>query len=164
MGDFNGHVGKLIDGFKGVHRGYGFGDRNMEGRMLQKFCDQKELCLANTCFKKGNERKITFRSGENRTEIDFLLVGKDQINYLKDVKVISGELQHGILVADVDGRKLKRPGMKNKNQLTRRRVWKLKEIEVGNDFKQRLEELVDMHSPDMWKTFKDGVLKACDEL
>ena len=82
-----------MDGFEGVHGGYGFGDRNMEGRMLLEFCDQKELCIANNWFKKENERKITFRTGENRTEIDFVLVGKDQRKYLKDVNVIPGELQ-----------------------------------------------------------------------
>ena len=59
---------------------------------------------------------------------------------------------------------MKRSGMKNKNALMRRRVWNLKDIEVRNNFKQRVEEPVDMHSPDLWKTFKDGVLKACDEL
>ena len=39
--DFNGHVGKYIDGFEGVHGGNGFEIRNMEGRMLLKFYDEK---------------------------------------------------------------------------------------------------------------------------
>ena len=44
MGDFNGHVGKRIDGFESIHGGNGFGERNVEGEMLLKFCDEKELC------------------------------------------------------------------------------------------------------------------------
>ena len=32
LGDFNGHVGRRIDGFEGVHGGYGIGKRNVEGR------------------------------------------------------------------------------------------------------------------------------------
>ena len=48
MGDFNGHIGKWIDGFEGVHEGNGIGARNVEGRMLLEFCDEKELCVANT--------------------------------------------------------------------------------------------------------------------
>ena len=43
--DFNGHVGKCTEG-------YGIGKRKAEGRMLLDFCDQKELCVANTWYKK----------------------------------------------------------------------------------------------------------------
>ncbi len=50
VGDFNGLVGKWIDGFEGVHGGNGFEERNVEGRMLLEFCDEKELCVANTSF------------------------------------------------------------------------------------------------------------------
>ena len=76
FGDFNGHVGKQADGFEGVHGGSGFGERNLEGRRLLEFCDEKELCVANTWFKKRDQRKVTFRSGGNQTEIDFVIVGK----------------------------------------------------------------------------------------
>ena len=44
--------------------------------MLLKFCGEKELCVANTWFRKGENRKV---SKENR-------------KYLRDVKVIPGEL------------------------------------------------------------------------
>ena len=47
MGDFNGHVGKRIEVYEGVHGGNGIGERNVEGKMLE-FCDEKELCVANT--------------------------------------------------------------------------------------------------------------------
>ena len=42
LGDFNGHVGRHIDGVDGEHRGYGVGQRNLEGRMLLGFCLEKE--------------------------------------------------------------------------------------------------------------------------
>ena len=48
LGDFNGHVGRRIGGFERVHGGYGIGKRNVEGRRLLEFCDEKELCVANT--------------------------------------------------------------------------------------------------------------------
>ena len=32
--DLNGHVGRHIDGFDGVHEGYCVGQRNLEGRMM----------------------------------------------------------------------------------------------------------------------------------
>uniref|UniRef100_A0A0L8H466 Endonuclease/exonuclease/phosphatase domain-containing protein n=1 Tax=Octopus bimaculoides TaxID=37653 RepID=A0A0L8H466_OCTBM len=76
MGDFNGHVGKWIQGFEGVHGGNGIGERNVEGRMLLEFCDEKQLCMVNTWFRKTEKRKVTFSAGGNETEIDFMLVGR----------------------------------------------------------------------------------------
>ena len=73
MGDFNGHVAKRVEGYEDVHGGNGIEERNMEGRMLE-FYDEKELCVANTWFRKGEKRKVTYRAGENESEIDFVLV------------------------------------------------------------------------------------------
>ena len=64
FGDINGHAGRYIDGFDG---GYGVGQRNMEGRMLLKFCMEKELFVSNTWFKREEKRKVTYRIGENET-------------------------------------------------------------------------------------------------
>ena len=50
LDDFNRHVGRHIDGFDGMHGGYGVGQRNLEGRMLLEFCLEKELCVSNTWF------------------------------------------------------------------------------------------------------------------
>jgi len=108
LGDFNGHVGKGIEGFEGVHGGNRFGERNVEGRMLLEFCDEKELCVANTWFRKKEKRKVTFSAGGNETEIDFVLVGKRNRKYLRDVKVTPGQLQHRLLVTDLDKKKVKR--------------------------------------------------------
>ena len=76
--------------------------------MLLEFCDERELCVANTLFKMMDKRKITFRSGNTESEIDFFLVSKKNRKYLKDVKVIPWELQHQLLFAAVDKRKLKK--------------------------------------------------------
>ena len=55
MGDFNGHVGKRIEGHEGVHGGNGIGERNVEVEMLLEFCDEKKLCVAITWFRKGEK-------------------------------------------------------------------------------------------------------------
>ena len=65
-----------IDGFNGVHWWYGIGQRNLEGGMLLEFCLEKELCVSNTWFRIEEKRKVTFRMGENETEIDFVLTKK----------------------------------------------------------------------------------------
>ena len=53
---------------------------------------------------------MTYSSGGNDTEIDFVLVGKEKRKYLRDVKVIPGELQHQLVVVDVEECKLKKSG------------------------------------------------------
>ena len=122
--DFNGHVGKCAEGFEGIHGEYGIKKRNAEGRLLLDFCDQKELCVANTWFKKKEKRKVTYSSGGNNTEIDLVLVRKEKRKYLRDVKVIPGELKHRLVVVVVEEQKLKKSVKKSKR--VRRRVWKLK--------------------------------------
>ena len=49
-GDMNGQVGAEVDGFEGVHGGYGFG-RNVYGEMLLKFADALDFAIVNTWFK-----------------------------------------------------------------------------------------------------------------
>ena len=58
--------------------------------MLLDFCVQKELCVANTWFKKRDERKVTYSSDGNDTKIGFVLVGKEKRKYLRNVKDILG--------------------------------------------------------------------------
>ena len=87
-GDFNGHVGKCPEGFEGVHGGMVLEKRNAEGRKLLEFCDERELCVANTWFKKTVKRKITYSASGCETEIDFVFVGEKNRKYTRDVKVI----------------------------------------------------------------------------
>ena len=162
LGDFNGHVGKRIDGFEGIHGGNGIGTRNIDGRRLLEFCDEKELCVANTWFRKKENRKVTFSTGGNETEIDFVLVSKRNRRYLKDVKVIPWELQHRLVVADLDKMKLKK--IVKKEQIMRRRVWKLNDNETRERFAGRVGELVRVDSSDVWGSLKSGILQACDEV
>ncbi|KAM1271255.1 hypothetical protein ACFX2J_032096 [Malus domestica] len=58
----------------------------------------------NTLFKKREEYVITYKSGSSKTQIDFLLMRKDDRITCKDCKVIPGESlanQHRLLVMDV---------------------------------------------------------------
>ena len=100
--------GRRIDDFEGVHSGCGIGKRNIEGRRLLEFCDEMELCVANTWFGEKEQTKITCSMGGNETEIDFVLVGKINRKYLKDVKAIPWEMQHRLVVTNIDKNKLKK--------------------------------------------------------
>ena len=45
--------------------------------MLLEFCLDNELCVSNTWLSRGEKRMVTFRMGENKTEIDFVLKKKE---------------------------------------------------------------------------------------
>ena len=66
-------------------------------------------------------KKMTYSSGENDTEIDFVPVGKEKRKNLRDMKLIPGELQHRLVVVDVEEQKLKKSVKKSKR--VKWRVW-----------------------------------------
>ena len=65
--------------------GFSFGKGNQDGRMLLEFCDAKHFCIANTWLRKVDNKRITYGSGCNKIEINFLFYGKGII--LKNVKL-----------------------------------------------------------------------------
>ena len=95
--NFNGHIGKEVDGFEGVHGGFEIGKKNVEGRLLLEFCVEKGMCVGNSWFKKKDNRKVTFNGGCSGTEIDFVLVNGSRRKFLKNVRAIGGEIQHKLL-------------------------------------------------------------------
>jgi len=145
-GDMNGHVGMESNGFKGVHGGNSYGARNIEGEMLLEFAEAKQLVVLNTAFKKRDSNKVTYVSGENRSQIDYKLVRKVDKKRVRDVKVIPEEprlTQHRLLVRvvsiDVIASVRRKVVVDNKC-----RVWKLKKVGVRKLFchgmRARLEE------------------------
>ena len=80
-------------------------------------------------------------------QIDFVLVSKNNRKYLKDVKAIPWELQHRLVVTDIDKRKLKKV-VKNE-QTNKKRVWKLKENNMKTRFQERVKKLVDVDAPNL---------------
>ena len=84
-----------MDGLEGVQK-----ENEIESRMLLEFCNQKDLCVGNTWFKK-EKTKVTYSSCGNEAEINFVLVEKECRKFLKDVKVTLWELQHKLVVVDV---------------------------------------------------------------
>ena len=54
--------------------------------------------------------------------------------------------------------------MVRKEAFKRRKVWKLREDDTRARFKGRVRELVSVDGPDLWKNFKEGMLRACDEV
>ena len=67
-----------------------------------------------------------------------------------------------MVVVDLDKKVLKK--VERKERIIRRKIWKLNENQTKVRFEKRVKELVSTDAPDLWKTFRDGVLKVCDEL
>ena len=65
-------------------------------------------------------------------------------------------------VTDLVKKKVKK--VVKKKAIERRKVWKLKEDDTRARFEGRVGELVSTDALDLWKCFKEGVLKACDEV
>jgi hypothetical protein len=82
-GDLNGHVGKCSDGYEGIHGGFGFDSRNVEGERIFEFSEAANLTVCNTLFKK---RLVTYNSGGDRGPIDYLLLGKSDTRVITNVK------------------------------------------------------------------------------
>ena len=159
LGDFNGHVGTHIDGFYGVHGGYGVGQRNLDGSMLLEFSLVKELCVSNTWFKREEKMKATFRMGENVTEIDFLLIKKEHRQFIKKVKAISGEFQHALVIADIDKRKIMK--VVRKTCAEKRKITLLKDVKIRKQFEENVTDLVNVGALNLWGHIMDGGLMAC---
>ena len=51
-GDLNGHVDRKGNRYKDAHGGYGFRERNNDGKAILDFAMAYELIIANTRFKK----------------------------------------------------------------------------------------------------------------
>ena len=75
------------------------------------------------------------------------------------MKVIPGELQHRLVVTDLVKKKVKK--VASKKAIERRKVWNLKEDDTRATIEGRVGEQVSTDAPDLWKFFKEGVLKAC---
>ena len=103
-GDMNGHVGAEVDGFEGVHGGYGFGRRNVDGEMLLEFADALDFAVVNTWFKKEVRKMITYETKACKTVIDFFLIRKSERKLVRDVKVVHEECikQHKLLICVLD--------------------------------------------------------------
>ena len=76
--------------------------------MLLEFCDAKHLCIANTWFRKADKKKMTHGTGCNKSESNFCIMRKVDRKFLKDVKVITGELLHNLVIVDIDKKQKKK--------------------------------------------------------
>ena len=78
-GDFNAHVGVVEPGEEESVGRYGWGARNRKGQALVELVAGNGLSVASSFFQKRESHKVTYRSGQHETELDLLIVRKQQL-------------------------------------------------------------------------------------
>ena len=82
-----------------------FGATNEEGERLLETMQVHSLFAVNTGFEKIEEQRITYRSGNHKTQIDYMMVRKEDRKGLKDATILPLEAvtrQHRLLVIDIE--------------------------------------------------------------
>jgi len=100
-GDMNVIVGKPVNGENGKVIGhYGYGRRNPRGQWLVGFAEQHQLSLANTMFRKQDDKLWTYEMNDRRCQLDYVLV-----DWRLRARVVDIEAGHAITTG-VDHRAL----------------------------------------------------------
>ena len=149
--DLNAHVGEGNTNDEEAMGKHGFGRRNLEGQTVVNFAKRWELIVSNTMFVKRSMQKITYSSGGNNTQVDYILVRRRRMKEVWDTKVIMGESiakQHRLVVSKMvvwtKWRKTTRPEKRMK-------WWKLREKEIQNQFREKVLESGIMESEGGYK-------------
>ena len=90
-GDFNAHIGQRMQGEEKCVGKFGCGQRNSEGNEWVQLIERNGMAIVQTFFQKRESHKITYRSGDHKTEIDWLVMKQNQKWRVKDCKVLAGE-------------------------------------------------------------------------
>ena len=99
--DLNGHVGEGNIGDEEIMGRYGAGTRNREGSMVVKFAKRMDLEIVNTYFKNKDEHRVTYKSGEKSTQVDYVMCRRRNLKEMCDCKIIVNEFvakQHCMVV------------------------------------------------------------------
>ena len=160
-GDFNAHVGKNSTDYAECCGPFGYGTRNKQGIEFLDIASAYGLIITNTLFQKKDEHLITYKSGGNKTQIDYILCDMDLRKYVKDSKVIPGEpiaTQHRLLLADMRFPKMKIAGKEKPVVSPKIRWWRIKEPEGEGMVKEICKWLID----DLQATHKKSVNNKWD--
>ena len=163
-GDLNGHVGRERQGFEDVLGEFGIGQRNAEGEEILQLCQQNNMKIVNTWFKKKEEHLITYKSGDVATQIDFVLLRNgDQVRAV-NCKVIPGEdcvTQHRLLCADIQMKEMTRPRRRRGEKKIK--IWKLKDPNMKAHFQDKLNEKLSGQEGG-WKELREAHMDAAKEV
>ena len=162
--DLNGHVGEDNAGNERNVGKHGLGTRNEQGERIVCFAESFDLAIVNTFFKKSLEQKVTYKSGQNSTQIDYVLCRRRMLKEVKDCKVMASECvtpQHRPVVCHL---KLRTPIQQDKKVEPKIKWWRLNVPEVAERFKIEVREKVGEVLQVTWKATADGIRSVASEV
>ena len=124
--DLNRHVGKGNIGNEEIMGRCNAGTRNKEGSMIVDFGKGMDLAIVNYLFQE-DEHRVTCKSGEKNTQVDYVMCRRRNLKEMCDCKVIVNECmakQHHIVVCKMALMVKKKKAEKVKPKIL---WWKLKE-------------------------------------
>ena len=137
-GDLNGHVGISKEAIERIH-GWGVGEKNEEGERVTDFVMAFDLSIVSTFFEKRPNHLVPYKSGGRQSQIDFLMCRRQQLNEVKNCKVINGEsvaAEHRVLVLDWEIKCSKR---RIPEQVTPKiKWWRLQEDNLNIQFREKV--------------------------
>ena len=154
-----------------THGGYGYVVRNEAGDRLLDFAVAHDLVIGNTLFKKRVSHLITYESGGDSTQVDYILFRRSLRKLIRDVKVFPGEeclTQHKLLVCIFKITVLPKPKRKFTPRL---KTWKLKDPACAAEFLNEFNEKCDVNSAvdsqtqsteEIWGRFKSSLTSAAE--
>ena len=89
--DLNGHVDEGNIGDEEIMGRYGAGTRNREGSMVVDFAKRMDLVIVNTYFKKKDEHRVTYKSGNKSSQVDYVMCRRRNLQEMCNCKVILNE-------------------------------------------------------------------------
>ena len=161
-GDLNCHIGSNNAGYENIMGLYGFGVQNDDGLALLDMCNNHCLKIANSYFRKDNEKLITYKSGENATQLDLILWRSRRDLNLVNCKAIPGEeclTQHRLVRADFKIQNFQRKKWRGIKKL---KVWKLREENTRQQFVQEVSDGA-LCFDGTWDNAKIIMLRACEK-
>ena len=91
---------------------------------------------------------MTFRMGENETDIDFVLIKKSHRRFIRHVKAIPGEFQHALVIADIGKGKIRKVLRKTCSE--RREITLLLDVKIR---KRYYEKVTKFEEPKLYRLF-----------
>ena len=155
-GDLNGHIGgKNLE--EGVIERYGVGTRNEGGDRVVDFATARRMAVVNTYFQKRLTRRVTYTSGGQHTQVDYIMCRRKDLKQVTDCFVLPKEAvakQHKLVVCKVRMQQLKKvkPTVAKKT-----RWWKLSEKEYKEKFVQEVEAKLRGETKRTWRALSTVV-------
>ena len=157
LGDLNARGGeRQVDGITGM---YGVPGENENGEWLVELCAERELVIGNTWFKKKLCHKYTWERGDQKSLLDYVLIGKMYVKRLLDVHVkrgvAGGISDHYLVRADVRVKGEWRSRRVNGNEKVVIRVSELSKEEQKMAYKEKIDKC--------WKEVKGRETRDVEE-